>query len=73
MAHFETIELYIQNGYKIIECNNGHSKPIGIHANKLKNPFWRLIDLKYKIKIVIITIYVMSFCSLSSYSKHMFL
>ena len=47
MAHFETIELYIQNGYKIIECNNGHSKPIGIHANKLKNPFWRLIDLKY--------------------------
>lgn len=70
MAHFETIELYIQNGYKIIEYNKGHSKPIGIHANKLKNPFWRLIDLNNE-ELILMYCETNTLCKLcpTSYAK----
>jgi hypothetical protein len=44
MANLATVEAYVENGYKIVESNKGHSKPLGIHANQLKNPFWRLMD-----------------------------
>jgi len=41
---FETIKKQIEDNYKILEFNNGHYKTVGVHANQLKNPYWKIID-----------------------------
>ena len=44
---FETAKIHIENNYKVIEFNNGHSKSRGIHAYyHFKNPFWKVINDK---------------------------
>lgn len=42
---FEKSKIFIENNYKIIEFNKGHSKSKGIHSYyHFKNPFWKIIN-----------------------------
>ena len=43
----DTAKAYIENNYKVIEFNQGHSKSRGVHAYyHFKNPFWKVINEK---------------------------
>ncbi|NBV72411.1 MAG: hypothetical protein EBR60_10310 [Burkholderiaceae bacterium] len=35
---------YIQNDYNILETIPGHTKPVGKHANIVKNNIWRVME-----------------------------
>lgn len=41
---YETLKASIENNYKVVNYNKGHSKTVGVHANIRKNPFWNVLD-----------------------------
>jgi hypothetical protein len=76
MTEHATIDWYIKNGYKIIDSNTGHSKTTGMHANRMKNPFWTLINdnddeiiLMYCEKNTICKLCPISYSKIEDYEK----